>query len=187
MRAPLAHRQRHTQKSSLENVASERIAAELRMYRAERVLFHGVGPQEIRRTPCPEIIDAIPTTPAERFPLSASRRNSNVRLRARRRWGWRRWGWWRRRRSRRWRCEYGRRQRRGGRHRRGYGGKCGKHHPQRNSPAGPNGSRNAWWRRPGRLKFRRSVERKHGGRSGRDRGAGAAHHQRSERWGRAKC
>jgi ABC transporter substrate binding protein len=32
---------------------------------------------------------------------------------------------------------------------------------------------NARWRRPGRLKFRCSVERKHGGRSGRNRGAGA--------------
>jgi hypothetical protein len=32
----------------------------------------------------------------------------------------------------------------------------------------------------------RLVERKHG-RSGRDWGAGAAHHQRSERWGWAKC
>ena len=49
------------------------------------------------------------------------------------------------------------------------------------------GSGNARWRRPGRLKFRRSVERKYGGRSGRDRGTGAAHHQRSERWGWAKC
>ena len=79
--------------------------------------------------------------------------------------------------SRRWRCGYGRRKRRGGRHRRGYDGNSRKHHTQRHSPTGPGGSGNARWRRPGRLKFRRSVERKYGGRSGRDRGAGAAHHQ----------
>ena len=146
--------------------------------------FTALDRKRIRCTPCPEIINAIPTTPADRFPLSASRRDSIVRLRPRRRWWW----WSRRsRRSRRWRCEYGRRKRRGGGHRRGYDGKPGKHHPQRNSPAGPNWSRNARWRRPGRLKFRRSVERKHGGRSGRDRSACAAHHQRSERWGWAKC
>ena len=132
-----------------------------------------------------------PQPPADRFPFSASPRNSIVRL-CPGRWRWRR-GWWgrrSRRRSRRGRrrcCEYGRGQRRRGGHRRGCGGKRGKHHPQRNSPAGPDGSRNARWRRPGRLKFRRSVERKHGGRSGRDRGAGAAHHQRSKRWWWAKC
>ena len=145
--------------------------------------FTALDRKGIRCTPCPEIINAIPTTPADRSPLSASRRDSIVRLRPRRRWWWRRRRrcWWRR--SRRWCCESGRRKRRGGRHRRGYDG----NHPRRNSPAGPSGSGNARWRRPGRLKFRRSVKRKHGGRSGRDRGAGAAHHQRSERWGWAKC
>jgi hypothetical protein len=146
--------------------------------------------KRIRRTPCPEIINAIPATSADRFPVGASRGDSIVRLRPRRwRWWWR-WWWWRRCwwwRSRRWRCEHGRRKRRGGRPRRRYDGKPRKHHSRRNSPAGPSGSGNARWRRPGRLKFRRSVQRKHGGRSGRDRGACAAHHQRSERRGRAKC
>ena len=53
--------------------------------------------------------------------------------------------------------------------------------------AGPDGSGNAGWRRPRRLKFRRNDERKHGGRRGGDRGAGAAHHQRPERWWGPKC
>jgi hypothetical protein len=154
--------------------------------------FTALDRKRANSTPCPETIDAIPATPADRFPFSASPRNSIVRL-CPGRWRWRRGWWWgrrSRRRSRRGRrrcCEYGRGQRRRGGHRRGCGGKCGKRRPQRNSPAGPDGSRNARWRRPGRLKFRRSVERKHGGRSGRDRGAGAAHHQRSKRWWWAKC
>jgi hypothetical protein len=146
--------------------------------------FTALDRKRTKSTPCPEIINAIPTTPADRFPFSASPRDSIVRLCPRRRW-WRRCWWGRRsRRGRRWRCEYGRGQRRRGGH---WRGKCGKHHPWRNAPAGPDGSRNARWWGSGWLKFRRSAERKHGGRSGRDRGAGAAHYQRSERWWWAQC
>jgi len=153
--------------------------------------FTALDCKRIRCPPRSEISDAIP----DRSPLSASRRGSIVRLRPRRRW--RRWWrrcWWRRsrwrrsrwRRSRRWCSEYGRRKRRAGRHRCGYDGKPGKH-PQRNSPAGSSGSGDARWRRPGRPKFRRSVKWKHSSRSGRDRGEGATHHQRSERRWWAKC
>jgi hypothetical protein len=152
--------------------------------------FTALDRKRIKSAPRPEIINAIPTTPADRFSFSASPRDSIVRLCPRRRWWWRRW-WGRRSRRRgrrggRWRCKYGRARWRRGRHWRGSGGKYGKHYPQRSSPAGPDRSRNARWRRPGRRKFRRSVERKHGGRSGRDWATGAAHHRRSERWWWAK-
>ena len=98
--------------------------------------FAALDRKRIRCAPCPEIINAIPPTPADRFPLSASRRDSIVRLRPRRWWWWW-WCWWRRR--RRWRCGYGRRKRRGRRHRRGYDRNSRKHHTQRHSPAGPVG------------------------------------------------